>query len=300
MKTKRHQIIENKELFYEESGKTDPIKQGISYTICIGLALILGYLYSVTIIIIPIVYLNFLITIGFGVGLGLVCKTLVRFSHNRSRKSQITQAVATGLLASYFQWTAHILYAYNGGIPGIGFYFANIQWIMVPKNFFEAVSEINRIGTWAIFGITFNGFALTIIWLIEFLLILSGPIIAIVNTRIYPYSELHHKWYQKYTLFKDFEYLSTTNSLINGLANEPISTIENLGKGSGFRHTKVHVFYLKDEQKQFLTFEGVLIEGRGKGKRNSTIILNNFMISKSNAESILDKFENRRERIEVI
>ncbi len=78
--------MENQELFYKESGRINPIKQSISYAIGIVIALILGYIYSVLIIVIPIVYLNFLITVGFSIGLGLICRILVRFSHNRNKK----------------------------------------------------------------------------------------------------------------------------------------------------------------------------------------------------------------------
>jgi len=292
--------MDNKELYYQESGQINPMKQNLSYAICIGLALLLGYLYSVLIIFIPFVYLNFLITVGYGLSLGLICKALVRFSHNRSKKNQIIQAVVIGLLTNYFQWTAYILYVYNGAIPNIELYFSNLNWIIIPKNFFIAIAEINRFGTWSIFGITLNGFGLTVIWIIEFLIIMAGPIVAIVQTKIYPYSELLEKWYHKYTLFNDFESISTVTQLIGELSSDPLKSIDSLGMGSGLRHTKVHLFYLKDEDKQYLTFEKIYIEGQGKGKKNSSIVINNFKINKSDAELILEKYENKRERIEVI
>lgn len=296
----RTKKMDNQELFYQESGQINPIRQSLSYAICIGLALILGYIYSVAIIFIPIVYLNFLITLGFGLTLGLICRAIVRFSHNRSKKSQIVQAVVIGFLANYFQWTAYILYAYNGEIPTLGLYFANLHWIMIPENFFTAVAEINKVGTWSIFGIPFNGFALTAIWIIEFLIIIGGPIVAIVKTKIYPYSELLENWYHKYTLYNDFESISMVNKLTKELASDPVKSIESLGKGSGLRHTKVHLYFMKDEDKQYLTFENIFIEGQGKGKKDSSIVINNFKINKADAELILEKYENKRERIDVI
>ena len=57
--------MENKELYYQESGQVSVSKQVMSYVISIGLVLLLGYLYSVVMIFIPIVYLNFLITVGY-------------------------------------------------------------------------------------------------------------------------------------------------------------------------------------------------------------------------------------------
>ncbi len=292
--------MNNQELFYQESGQINPIKQGLSYVICIGLALILGYIYSVAVIFIPIVYLNFLITVGFGLILGLICRVIVRFSHNRSKKSQIIQAIVIGFLANYFQWTVYILYAYSGEIPTVGLYFSSLHWIMIPENFFAAMAEINQFGTWSIFGITFNGFGLAAIWFAEFLIIIAGPIVAIVKTKIYPYSELLNKWYDKYTLLKDFESISAVNNLTSELVSDPLKSIESLRKGSGLRHTKIHLFYLKDEDKQYLTFEKIFIEGQGKGKKNSSIVINNLKINKTDAELILENYENKRERIDII
>lgn len=292
--------MNNQDIFYKESGKINPIKQSLSYVICIGLALVLGYAYSIIIGFVPIVYLNILLTVGFGLCLGVICRVLSRLGHNRNKKSQIVQAVVLGLLANYFQWTVYILYAYNGELPSMELYLANLHWIVIPENFFAAIAEINRVGVWSIFGIPFNGFALTFVWFIEFVIIMAGPIVAVIKTKIYPYSELLQKWYKKYTLVDEYASVSTVNKLTNDLTSEPIESIERLGKGAAFRYSKVHIFYLKDEENQYLTFENVFIEGRGKGKKESDIVINNFKLTKSDAEQILERFENKRERIEVI
>lgn len=292
--------MNNRELFYQESGQINPLKQSLSYMICIGVALVLGYLYSIAIMVIPIVYLNFLITLGFGLVLGFISKSLIRFSHNRSKMSQMIQAITIGFLANYFQWTAYISYAYNGIIPSFSLYLSDLQWIIIPENFFTAIGEINRVGVWSMFGITFNGFGLASIWFVEFLIIVAGPIIAVFKTNIYPYSELLSKWYPKYTLFKDFEALSTGKKMMNDLKSDTLKAIESLGKGTGLRHTKIHLYYLKGEEKQYLTFEKIFIEEQGKGKRNRSLLINHFMINSRDAERILERFENKRERIDVI
>ncbi|MCB0516406.1 MAG: hypothetical protein R2798_03605 [Chitinophagales bacterium] len=291
--------MDNPTLFYQESGKTNLIREVVSYIICIGLALILGYFYAVIIILIPVVYINFFITIGFGIGLGLICKLLARFSHNRNKKSRIIQAVIIGFLANYFQWTAYILYVYNGAtIPSIGTYLANLYWIVIPQNFIAAITEINRVGTWSVFGIVFNGSLLTAVWFFEFAIIMAVPIFTSIQANPYPYSELLQQWYHKYTLFKDFDAIPASNELISELANDPLKTIDSLGKGTGLRHVKIHLFYLKDENKQYLTFEKIFMEGNGK--ENSSIIIDNLQIDNSDAKQLLEKYENKRERINVI
>lgn len=283
----------DKQLIYQESGKTNPIRQTFSYLISIIVAVILGYAYSVVIIFLPLIYLNILVGIGLGLALGFISQVLFRLNHNRSKRSRIIQAVVIGLLVNYFQWTAYILWAFEGAIPGVDLYLSNLHWILVPESFFGAITEINRLGAWEVFGIQFKGFGLTIIWILEFLIIMAGPIVAVVKSPAIPYSELQQKWYPKFTLTLDFESFSAVNQLIIDLRSNPLNTIEALGKGSGNRFVKIHVFYLKGENKHYLTFEKFHIEVKrdGKTKTNNSIILNNFAINGADAKEILDKFD---------
>ncbi len=292
--------MNSKDLFYQESGRYNALGVLISYIICVLLALILGYIYSVVIILIPIVYLNFILTIGLSLTLGLIVRFLVRITKNRNLKSKLLLALTFGLLTNYFQWAVYILYAYDGETPNFFYFLSNLYWIIIPENFIDIIIDINKFGLWSIFGIVFTGFGLTIIWLIEAFIIIAGPLVAIYKTKTYPFSELLNKWYPKYTLSKDFKSVSTVNKMIDDLQTEPLKSIQELKYGTGLRHTKIHVFYLNDEENQYLTFENIYIEGRGKGRKNSDIIINNFMIDKITAKSLLDNFDNKKERIEVI
>lgn len=286
--------------FYKESGNISALGLALSFLICSLLSLFLGYVYTAITILIPIIYFNFLITLGFGGILGIACKLIIRISHNRNRTSQFVQAIIIGILANYFQWITYIVYAYNGEFPALTKYLSYLSLLNDQGSLFQAIIEINRIGMWSIFGLTFNGFALTIVWIFEALIIMAVPVISIYYFKSYPYSETLSKWYPKYTLFKDFESVAAVNMLLNGLQENPLKTIHEMGNGSGVRHTKIHLFYLKDENKQYLSFEKIYIEGQGKGKVNSTIVINNLAIDTQMANRILAEFEHKRERIEVI
>ncbi len=286
--------MNNQVLYYQASGLINPVKQGLSYAIGIAAALLLGSVYTLLTIFIPIVYANILIVVGFGISLGFVCQALVRFSHNRSKKSQLIHAVVIGVFANYFQWTTYILYVYNGSIPSISFYFTNLHWLVLP-DFFSAVAEINREGLWSMFGITFNGFGLTLIWLFEFLIIMVGPILAITNAQTRPYSESFQQWYRQYTLREDFEGFVSPTQLKADMADDPVAAIGRLGKGAGWRHSKIHIFYLPHENKQYLTLEKVLVEGQGRGKKSSTVIIDNLQMSTVAADAILGQFEHERQ-----
>ena len=248
---------------------------------------------------VPIIYFKILITFGLGITLGYIIKFMVRITHNRNQKSKITQALIFGILANYFQWTAYILFAYNGKAPNLTEFLLNLHWLIHPRVFIDAISEINKVGMWSIFGVVVNGFGLTFIWIMEALIIIAIPIVAIIKTKIYPYSELLNRWFPKYTLFKDFGSIAAVNAITKELQSDPIKTINSLGKGTGIRHSKAHLFYHKDEKVAYLTFEEIFIEDAGKGKKKKDIIINNFTINKGTAENILSQFDHKKERSDI-
>lgn len=291
--------MEKEKLYYQESMKVNLLGLIFSYVLCLVAALFLGYAYSVITIFIPLIYINFLITIGFGLALALGVRIAVRTSHNRNKKSHYILAFIVVLMAVVFQWATYILYVVDGEVPSISVYLSNVYWIVLPHVFFPVIAEINEVGMWSILGLTFNGVSLSFIWLLEAVVIMALPIIAVYKTKVYPYSELNGKWYPKYTLNQDFESVTGVTSFLNYLTVDPGSAIEDLGRGLGHRHSKVHVFYHKNENKQYLSLEKVLIEKQGTGKRNSEVVINNFEIDRNTAQEILEKFPNRKERIQV-
>lgn len=292
--------MEEKMLTYQESVKTNLLGLIISIFIHLLGAFFLGYFYNALIIKIPLVYLNFLITFGLGLLLGYIIRITVRLSHNRNKRNQIIQAIVLGLLVNYFQWIAYLLFAYNDELPKFSEYAGHIFWIFHPSSFFELMAEVNKIGLWSIFGINLNGFILTLIWLVEALLIIGGPVFSVITTKIYPYSELLMKWYSKYTLLDEFASIYGETTLMKNLQTDCLKTIKELGKGTANRYSKIHLFYLPGEEHNYLTFEKINIESRGKARKTSKIILNNFRVDKDTANKILEQYGNKRERIEIL
>jgi hypothetical protein len=97
-------------------------------------------------------------------------------------------------------------------------------------------------------------------------------------------------------LLKDFESVSTSNKLLSSFETDVLKTIQELRQGNGLRHSKIHVYYLPDEEKQYLSIEKVFIEGQGKGKKNTVNVIDNYKIDKAVAKSILESYENKKER----
>ncbi|MBK9192034.1 MAG: hypothetical protein IPM77_11255 [Crocinitomicaceae bacterium] len=288
------------DLFYQESGKYDLTGFVLSLALYLLIAVFAGYLYTLVVTLIPIVYFNFIIALTVATGLGLCVKIASRLSKNRNRNNKIMQAIFIGVIFTIFQWIAYVVYAYKGHAPSLEEFLSGLELLLHPGDLFYWIGQINHYGMWSMFGMTVSGFTLTLVWLLEFGIFVTIPVILVYRTKAYPYSENQLRWFKKYTLFKDFESLTGSAYILDDLKADPLVALNNLKKGDGLRHTKAHLFYLENEDFAYLTLEKIFIEGQGKGTRHVDIILNNFKLTRHNAEQILKQFENNKEKIDVI
>ncbi len=289
----------NQPTFYTASEKAHPAGLAIAYLAVLIITFFTGYFYTSFVTMMPFIYINFFITIGFGFGVGFLVRMLVRPTHNRSKKSQMILALVAGLLANTFQWLTFILYALSGDMPSLSAYFESLSLLFIPLKTLSVIGEINKAGLWSIFGIPFNGFLLATVWLIEFALITILPILTLRSAKAYPYSEALGKWYGKFTLNNDFEAISAVSQFTEDLMTDAVAAIEKLAPGSGWRHSKIHIYHLEGEQFQFIDIEKINIEGRGKGKKTSTLQINNLQLENRVAKVVMDKFKNTKERFDI-
>lgn len=284
--------------FYQESDKTNIAGNVVSWTVIFLITLLVGYFYSIAISIVLVIYFNFVITVAFGLLLWVIIRILVRFTHNRNKRNQMILIIGAAIFANYFQWTSYVLYMSSYTVPSFSEYLAGIGWIFSPGNFFETVSIITEIGPWSVFGVPFKGVMLVGVWIIEAGIISIMPIILVSRSQPYPYSEIFSKWYPKFTLDTDFESLGGV-TLIPKLTQNPLAALQSLGKGSAYRSTKIHIYYLREEEKQYLTAEVVAIESQ-TGVKSGNKVINNFQISRHDAELILENFRHKRTRFDLL
>jgi hypothetical protein len=91
---------------YKESGKVGAMTvPGVVGCVAVGVGL--AWLYQKLIDWIPLIYVNFLVTLGFGIALGAVVAALLRATKNRSRAIMIVAVAATATVAdaASFYWS---------------------------------------------------------------------------------------------------------------------------------------------------------------------------------------------------
>lgn len=285
-------------LFYEPSGRINPVGLTAAYISGLLVASLLAYLYTLIVLFMPLIYVNFLVTVGFGIALGILVRLLTKLTQNRSLKHQLLLAIILGLFANYFQWVGFVVYAAMGAMPSIGDYYLNLGLITDPSTFFGIINDINKVGMWEVFGMTFNGVTLAIIWLIEFGIIVAFPVIGVYSSKPIPYSEDLQTWYPKYELDTDFEAIISPDRFVDRLRENALTALQELEPGKAWKYSKVHVHYLPEATHQYLSVEKVYIEERGKGSKEVGVIIDNFRLDRQMAKAILDAYPHSKERWE--
>lgn len=285
-------------LFYEPSGRIHPIGLAAAYLAGLLVTSLLGYLYTLIVLFVPLIYLNFLVTVGFGIALGILVRLLTKLTQNRSLQHQLLLAILLGLFANYCQWVGFVLYAILGIIPGISDYYLNLGMITDPSTFFGVIGEINRVGMWEVFGITANGGILTMIWLLEFAIIAAFPVIGAYKAKSIPYAEDLQTWYPKYELDTDFEAIIGPDRFVERLRENALTALQELDPGLAWKYSKAHIHYLPEATHQYLSMEKVYIEDRGQGNTEVEVVINNFRLDRQMAKAILDAYPHRKERWE--
>ncbi|MBR9919928.1 MAG: hypothetical protein GYB31_03755 [Bacteroidetes bacterium] len=264
--------------------------------------LFLGFVYNLLISFIPFIYINFIVTMGFGIAVGWMCKLLYRWFVIRDERSRLGMAIILGLTANVFAWIAFIVWLGSGEGLGIDFkqYLQGIPIYLNPGNTFPIIAEINKYGTWSIFGIDFQGVMLAFVWIIEFGIILAIPVLMALASDYHPYSETQGKWYPKFTLRDHFNAVYNGNRMVEAMQKDVLGALQNEEGGGPARFSKIHIYYLPDEKNQYLSIESFVIEQQGRGATKSNMVVSSYTIPSATAKQILDKYEHKREKLDVV
>ncbi|QCX37087.1 hypothetical protein FF125_01025 [Aureibaculum algae] len=277
---------------YKANNQSNPTSAILGFLFIFLISVFLGWLYNLTYLI-PIIYFNVVITIalGFAVAFSVQIAGKIFKITTRARRHYLT--IFSLITVYYSHWIAFILFTTTGSIPNASEF---ISYFFYPNNFFLIIGEINTYGTWS-FGTMeapVNGLILTAIWLIEAIIIFF---IAIRYTLLFPenpYSEKFNKWYPKLTLDYDFNSFYSEDKIITNLKEQGIDIISNAEKGLAYKHSKISIFFLKNEENQYLSIDNIFIEVRNKSKKTITPMLSPIKITNTDAQQLITKFGTKK------
>lgn len=285
--------------YYQESGKANPIGLLITFLVLLTVAIVFGYLYSMLTVYIILPYFNFFLTVGFGLLLAFTLRLITHFTKNRNKTSRYVLAALGGLMGILFSWVAYILYTYIGNFPSMVDYIKNIPNIINPK-IFQGINYISQQGYWSIGEIVPSSRQLWGIWFIEAVIILFPSLFFTFRGKKHPFSEIHNKWFKKHTLDRYFEPFYSSQKIEQSLDIDPLQTMEDLGKGDAFKHSKVHLYYLEEAEEAFVNIDLVQENRDGKGKPQVEVILEPYKIKQSVAKEILSKYHHTKPWLDFV
>lgn len=264
---------------------------GISVSILWAFAV--SFAYGVIIAVSPLVYFNVFITAGFGIFLGFGVRMLTKVFSITQKKIAVRTALACGIVGVYFSWVVYILYFLTEEGALIESYFLHPFLVFKPAAVVNIMMEMNQYGMWAIFGIVFKGWILTIVWIIEAGVIVVVSTLLVKNQPQSPFSLTYNKWYKKYILIRDFESIGMKEPFKQELAENPVESIKALGNGKAYHFARVSIYYLKEENDQYITVENVRKDREGKSE-DSIEVIHLLTIKREEAKKLIEEFHGKK------
>jgi len=280
----------------------NPLNLALGIILSILLSCILAYVYALAVNFIPIIYFNILITIFLGISISYLVRFIFRITKIRFQMSRIIIVIITVIAVTYFQWTFFLDLLTLDGYPSPKEYILLLDWIFDPGTFFGIIQEVNEYGTWGIGSNSnsVNGWMLTLIWIAEIGLTAFPSFKLLKENKIFPFSETYNKWYPKYTLNEDFKAIHSSNGILSKLNEDVVEALKELGIGQARKYSKVHIYYIPQEQYQYLSIETFFIKNGESSGEEKVIILDNYRISTSVTNEIKANFKMTKEKINVI
>ena len=196
-----------RDLYYQHSGRVE--LKGLLFILLAApiTTLILGFIYGYAIAYIPFIYLNFLLTIGFGFASGFVTGMAGYFGKIRNTGFMVGAGILTGLLAEYFGWV-YWLYAFTD----------EELLVYAPFDLLYYIGQVAENGAWSIGSATPTGWFLVLIWVIEALIIIGAATLAAMGpTSDVPYCEECDAWTDDEAIGTEIQSLDDNHALVNSL-----------------------------------------------------------------------------------
>jgi hypothetical protein len=173
---------------YRHSGKFGVHGPLLAFFAAIPIALFLGLAYGYIIKWIPFIYINFFVTVGYGLAFGFGTGMVLKLCKVRNNLVTFLTGLTVGFIALYFDWNGHILAIMPKS--------EQLPWVFFPGQIYEIMKVLYEEGTWGFrSGGNVTGITLGIVWFVEAAMIVGLatvlPWSMIADT---PYCEENQCW----------------------------------------------------------------------------------------------------------
>lgn len=249
-------------MYYKSSGKMSPMALAYFLLACLVIFPLLGLIYAYAIWYIPFIYIKFLLAAGFGFAIGWVSKVLVvEKGKVRSTSKALLLATLGALVAYYFHWVVWLDLLTNAQDGNDYFAVSNIKigevisMAMQPLGVFSLLGFVNEFGTWGFGDSAVSGTFLTVIWLIEFLIIMFFAVTMSLGTASQPFCENTNQWFNKKNI-GPFDYIRDTAAIVSKLEASDESFLSDLAKKAETElNQSIFTIYDSKDNESYLSIE---------------------------------------------
>ncbi len=279
-------------LYYRHSGKAPA--PGVLGMFGAGLAAaVLGaFAYVQLIELIPLIYCNVLITLGYGAVVGLAVAAACKAGKVRNVPSCALAGTFSGLVAVYMQW-AYFLAVKTPEIWGsvdMGTLSLTGHFLAAPGEMWEMAQAINPVGLWTIKKTVVKGVWLWLIWggeaagILGVTLLLSG-----LYTRD-PYSETQGRWMDEKKLPAKLAAVADPKALTATLERGDYSPLFGLGLSEGAESfSRLTLYTCPGDADAWISLSNVrLVQKKKETKEESESVFKYLHIPASKAEELVD------------
>jgi len=265
--------------FYSHSGKFGPHGPILALAAGAVLAFPLGLIYSYLTKWIPIIYLNFLLTVGYGLLFGFITQKILKFGKVRNNNLALLTAAFVGVLAWYGSW--------NGCAKAlIG---ADAPWFFTPTQISKFISILYENGSWGLGHSSpdpVTGIPLAIVWIVEGAAIVGLTVMlgyqAIART---PFCETHECWLDQEKKIDKLDAFVLPDQLAAFKAGDIAPLEKALPRVPASGHFARLILRYSDQCHDFctLSIENITIttDKKGNPKENKEAVMTNLQLPQS-------------------
>jgi hypothetical protein len=260
--------------YYIHSGKV-PVAS-IVLMLAYGLiaAFLLSLVYGYAIAYIPIIYLNFFLTLGFGALTGYAVGMGGKQGKARNPGFYALIGLLVGLVAEYGGWVAW-------------FYASSDQQLLPasPGELWTSIQLVAATGAWSIFGWTPTGFSIYAIWTIEGLMIVgTSTLLAWGFVESTPFCEQCVKWAETTRSKAGFAAIDNIDEFKSQLEQGRIDLVTGLQMAdpNSPHSTQVDIHRCNDcDNSCYLSLSSVkvTVDDKGKESKSTDKILTNLKLA---------------------
>lgn len=177
---------------YRHSGRIDP-KGLLSFglvTVLVGP--LFALIYAAATVYIPLIYVNLLLTIGFGAVVGGAVGLAMKAGHVRNTAVAAVVTMGAAFVAYYIHWVFWFgVHAFRADGS-----FTDAFALLIPPFLLEGIALVNEEGTWGIgsSGSAVSGAFLTVVWIAEAILFFGGAVVGAMAAAPSAYCERCATW----------------------------------------------------------------------------------------------------------